>query len=375
MIEISLSEPLVLSENNAHVPCEVMQSKETLAAWIMDHYRPALQELLHIKLVVHTTTEEKEEEESSVWVEEEEEQEEKKDTRTSLGEHHHHHYLDDNQDGPLSPPPPHSLYNNNKNNNNDSLSTASHKKLEILDCIAEAQRMFLQRLPLSDIFQCILAVILRLQENQFAYIGEIIPPNSDDNDNDGDHHGNDDDDDNNVNTTTHSLRAFCRARTQPEAFQFQHPMHVQFDNWDNLFGYAICHKQVVISNDARNDPRASGRTPPGHIPLDNFLGIPLLNDTQDVIGMLGVANRPGGYSDADVKLLEAFSLTCSTMIQADQQRQQNKKFMRNLERKVQERTQKLQQMNAELEAANKRVVQASQAQLQHFACMSHEIRT
>lgn len=44
-----------------------------------------------------------------------------------------------------------------------------------------------------------------------------------------------------------------------------------------------------------------------------------------------------------------------------------------LESMVQERTRKLASSNAKLEAANRKIQQASAAQLKHFACMSHEI--
>lgn len=41
-----------------------------------------------------------------------------------------------------------------------------------------------------------------------------------------------------------------------------------------------------------------------------------------------------------------------------------------LEKMVHERTKKLEASNAQLEQANRKVVQASEQQLQHFACMS-----
>jgi len=46
-----------------------------------------------------------------------------------------------------------------------------------------------------------------------------------------------------------------------------------------------------------------------------------------------------------------------------------------LEEKVHERTHTLEEMNRELEKANRNIQHASEAQLRHFACMSHEIRT
>jgi len=46
-----------------------------------------------------------------------------------------------------------------------------------------------------------------------------------------------------------------------------------------------------------------------------------------------------------------------------------------LESLVQERTKKLEDSNKQLEEANFTIRRASAKQLQHFACMSHEIRT
>jgi signal transduction histidine kinase len=46
-----------------------------------------------------------------------------------------------------------------------------------------------------------------------------------------------------------------------------------------------------------------------------------------------------------------------------------------LEEMVQERTKSLEESNQRLEEANRQVIGASAAQLQHFASMSHQIRT
>jgi len=90
--------------------------------------------------------------------------------------------------------------------------------------------------------------------------------------------------------------------------------------------------------------------------------------------MVGIANKPGGYTEEDVEFLEPFVVTCSNLIRAYHAIQENKRLINNLEEKVAERTVELSQANDRLEAANRRVVAASAAQLTHFACMSHEIR-
>lgn len=126
----------------------------------------------------------------------------------------------------------------------------------------------------------------------------------------------------------------------------------------------------VISNDPKNDPRSVG-APRGHPTIETFMGIPFFKEGGQCIGMFAVANKPGGYSEEDVSFLEPFTVTCSNLIQAYWQIQKNDHLIDTLESKVKERTRKLELANQELEAANRRVLSASAARLQHFACMSH----
>jgi hypothetical protein len=93
-----------------------------------------------------------------------------------------------------------------------------------------------------------------------------------------------------------------------------------------------------------------------------------------MVGMLAIANKPGGYTEEDVEFLEPFVDTCSNLIQAYNAIQENSRLINTLEEKVAERTNALSMANASLEEANLKLKAASAAQLTHFACMSHEIR-
>ena len=73
----------------------------------------------------------------------------------------------------------------------------------------------------------------------------------------------------------------------------------------NVFGVVILERRPKLSNDVPNDPVSRGH-PHGHPPVRTFLGVPLLL-RGEIIGMLGVANRPGGYSSADERLLVTFA--------------------------------------------------------------------
>ena len=137
---------------------------------------------------------------------------------------------------------------------------------------------------------------------------------------------------------------------------------------------AMVSCKPVISNKPKQDPRSFG-VPTGHPPIRTFMGIPLLRENGECIGMIAVANKRGGYSEDDVRFLEPFTTVCGNLIQAYFQIQENSRLLSHLEEKVKERTQRLELANIELAEANRRVVKASAAQLQHFATVSHELRT
>jgi PAS domain S-box-containing protein len=73
----------------------------------------------------------------------------------------------------------------------------------------------------------------------------------------------------------------------------------------NLLGEVISKGEPVISNSPENDPR-SGGLPAGHPPMHAFLGVPIFKG-QQAVGLIGVANRPGGYTGQDVRYLEKMS--------------------------------------------------------------------
>ena len=80
---------------------------------------------------------------------------------------------------------------------------------------------------------------------------------------------------------------------------------LEFTNLDTLFGAALKSKELVISNSPKSDER-SGGLPHGHPKLDAFIGIPLKNNVNEMIGMIGMANKQGGYSSKDVEFLAPF---------------------------------------------------------------------
>jgi signal transduction histidine kinase len=73
----------------------------------------------------------------------------------------------------------------------------------------------------------------------------------------------------------------------------------------SVFGVTITEERSTVSNDVALDPNRVGQ-PPGHPPVETFLGVPLRVGTT-VIGMMGVANKAGGYNASDERLLSTFA--------------------------------------------------------------------
>lgn len=74
-------------------------------------------------------------------------------------------------------------------------------------------------------------------------------------------------------------------------------------------GWSPGHVRVLprgyYTNDPASHPDVTG-TPPGQAKLTAFLGVPLLNDGR-VMGMIGLANREGGYRPEDLEAAEAMA--------------------------------------------------------------------
>jgi DNA-binding response OmpR family regulator/signal transduction histidine kinase len=88
--------------------------------------------------------------------------------------------------------------------------------------------------------------------------------------------------------------------------------HLELRDLGNLFGRAITSGEVVLSNAPESDPRSSLGLPAGHPRLSSLLVVPILHAKQ-VVGILGVANRPDGYTSADVERVCLLASTGSVL--------------------------------------------------------------
>ena len=77
----------------------------------------------------------------------------------------------------------------------------------------------------------------------------------------------------------------------------------------------------------QNDVRGGG-TPDGHPNLDSFMGIPLIV-ANEVVGLIGLANRLEGYSEQLADEIEPYLDTCALLVQTIRERKKMQIFSEN----------------------------------------------
>ncbi|ART53375.1 diguanylate cyclase [Acidovorax carolinensis] len=75
-----------------------------------------------------------------------------------------------------------------------------------------------------------------------------------------------------------------------------------FDNPHTLLGAALRTGEAVICNNPAADPRSTG-VPRGHPVLKTYMGLPI-HAAGELVAMVGLANRPDGYSQAEAQFLQ-----------------------------------------------------------------------
>jgi diguanylate cyclase (GGDEF)-like protein/PAS domain S-box-containing protein len=183
----------------------------------------------------------------------------------------------------------------------------------LLRAIRRVQSEFIADGDIRFIFQDLLNVLLTVTQSDYGFIGEILRTA-----------------DGQPYLKTHALTNIAWDQESELLYEKYAALGFEFHNLNTLFGAVITSGQPVIANDPATDPRRGG-LPPGHPPLDAFLGIPFYQGKQQV-GMVGVANRSGGYSEAMVRYLEPFLSTCASIISAYRNEQSRQRAEEALQR-------------------------------------------
>lgn len=176
-------------------------------------------------------------------------------------------------------------------------STPSAAEHLLLECIRRAQQQYIDAIDARDLFNELLNNFLELTESGFGFIGEIRH-----------------DENGAPFLKSRALSNIAWNKATRALYQRHALQGMEFRKLDSLFGAVITSGEALIANDPQHDPRRGG-TPKGHPAMDCFLGLPLSYGGQ-LIGMVGVANRPGGYDHALIDYLAPLLETTAVLIKA-----------------------------------------------------------
>lgn len=212
------------------------------------------------------------------------------------------------------------------------------KHHRLLASIYSTQLRYFSHASKAEIFRSLLDEIIAVTDSEYGFIGEVrYTPSGQ------------------IFLRTFAITDISWSEETQKLYQDRAEEGFEFFNLDTLFGYTLKTAETVISNQPDQDPRAGG-LPHGHPSLKAYLGTPLMKG-DELIGMIGLANRAGGYQDELVDFLRPMLTTCSNLITALQN------------------DAAIELAQHQLLSAKNAAEKASQAKTEFLSRMSHELRT
>ncbi len=167
--------------------------------------------------------------------------------------------------------------------------TGSDFSIEVLKESYELSKLYRELGNTDEYFIKMLEVLLQFSGSEYGFVGEVRQD---------------------INKAPYLVsRAITNISWNKETLEFYMKRPMVFRNLDTLFGACLKTAELVISNEPATDPRRGG-LPPGHPPLNKFMGIPLKSN-QRLVGMIGLANRLEGYDASLVSRLDPLLGLCA----------------------------------------------------------------
>lgn len=167
----------------------------------------------------------------------------------------------------------------------------------LLEAIRRVQSGHIGRASAQVVFEELLATLLEFGASEYGFIGEVLARA-----------------DGSPYLKAHAITNIAWDEATRRFYADNAPTGMEFSNLKTLFGAVLTTAEPVIANQPASDPRRGG-LPPGHPPLNAFLGLPIKVGGR-MVGMIGIANRAGGYDQQLIDLLDPLISTIGQLIEA-----------------------------------------------------------
>lgn len=160
-------------------------------------------------------------------------------------------------------------------------SAESYQRLNAM--VSQVQSRFIRAAPTMDVFAPLLVDLLGFTVSEYGFIADVLTDPAD-------------------GHRFLRMQVLTDISWNDETRRMYQAHHggeraIEFHNLDSLLGAAVTAGAPVIANDPAHDARRGG-LPHQHPPLSSYLGVPLFHGGE-LIGLVGLSNRPGGY-DTDL---------------------------------------------------------------------------
>lgn len=226
---------------------------------------------------------------------------------------------------------------------------------DMLEAISSMQEAFIQGEASPRSFDAVLSALLRLTDSRFGFVGEVC--------------GEEDA----LFLKTFALRDVSWDESACDACARSLAEGMGQVRLDGVFGETILSGKLMIVD------RPGGGSPlggflPGCPALENFLAIPVVHDGV-VLGLLGVANTGGTYSQESADEIEALVRIFGEVINARRNRQARRAAERELKRHRDHLAELVAEQTSRLIVSRDAAEAANAAKTLFLANMSHELRT
>lgn len=169
-----------------------------------------------------------------------------------------------------------------------------HRMLEV---VRTAQAAFIEADDKRHAFESLLDALLSVTGSEYGFLGEVL------HDLQGQPY-----------LKTHAITNIAWDESTRQLYDRQQANGMEFRNLKTLFGRVLVTAEPVIANNPGSDVRAGG-LPNGHPAMHAFLGVPIVSGGQ-LVAMVGLANQPGGYTEADIEFLQPLLGTVRQLVMA-----------------------------------------------------------
>ena len=166
------------------------------------------------------------------------------------------------------------------------------------EIIARVQIQFIREADRSQAFDVLLADLLELTDSEYGFIAEVRRDEAEQ-----------------PYLKSRSLSNIAWNEETRRLYDASLTMGLEFRRLDSLFGAALLTGEPVISNHPASDPRRGGLSP-GHPPLKAFLGLPIRH-AGELVAMIGLANRPGGFDTELLDFLHPLLVTLGQLFEVE----------------------------------------------------------